>query len=168
MNIRLIISGLLWYSLLPGMIRAEIIPDTVHVQDSVIKDKKFMKDVWKKVQKVNQEYRQYKMEKPQPVAGVRGKAHDESLSQEMYYKGGERYPQRYEVEQAVEMMKGMMADTSLEYDKQAEVTFYLGQCYLQLQDHTQAALCFRKVVGEYPKNRYAQNSRQLLKQLESK
>ena len=40
--------------------KIDIKPDTTHIRDSLIKDKKFMKNVWKKVQKVNQEYRQYK------------------------------------------------------------------------------------------------------------
>ncbi|MBP7460154.1 MAG: hypothetical protein KBA26_02590 [Candidatus Delongbacteria bacterium] len=147
--------------------KIDIKPDTTHIRDSLIKDKKFMKNVWKKVQKVNQEYRQYKMEKPQAVAGVRGKVQEESLSREMYYKGGERYPQRYEVEQAIEMMRGMAADSSLPITQQAEIIFYLGQCYLQLRDSTQAVQCFRRVSAEFSRSPYVSRSRQLLKDLQS-
>ncbi len=135
--------------------------------EETVKDKAFLGNYWGQIQKVSKESdRKYKVESPQPVAGVRGKAEDETLSSEMYYKGGERYPRRSEVMAAIEMLQGKIESDAFNNTQKGEFCLYIGQCYQALNDLQDARVYYQKVVDEFGDSDAKKQAEEFLKGLE--
>jgi len=130
---------------------------------NVITNKQFNKQIWSKVKKLNKKYRQYNIEKPQSVAGVRGKAKDENLSKKMYYKGGEKYPNIIEVKKAINMLNNMLKDKEVKEDDKPEIYFFIAQCYAQLNDTINQEKYLSELIKKYPKSKYSLQAKELLK-----
>jgi len=130
-----------------------------------VKDKKFIQDVWKNMKKLDKKYSEYKTVKPEAVAGVRGKAKDETLSDMMYYKGDEVVPQKKQVMAAITKLTELAENKQIPEEDKPEILFFLGRCYLQVEDMTKAKEIFQTINDKYPESSYKQESQTYIESL---
>jgi len=126
--------------------------------------KEFMNNVWKKVSRITEEKKSFTVEKATTVAGVRGKeAQDEALTK-LYFKGGENYPSRLEIKQAVKVLKAKLNEKNLKQDE-AEIRYYIAQCQAQLGDKEAALKTYDEIITKSPNSKWAKLAKEGKKQL---
>ena len=126
----------------------------------------FMNSVWKNVNKLTKEKRSFEVEKATTVAGVRGKeAEDEALSK-LYFKGGENYPSRVELQQAIKILNEQLK-AKPEGSETAEIKYYIAQCQVQLGDKDAAAKTFDEIVTQHAKTKWASMAKEGKKALDN-
>ncbi|MFC2075454.1 tol-pal system YbgF family protein [candidate division KSB1 bacterium] len=119
----------------------------------------FMNNVWKNVNKITKEKRSFEVEKATTVAGVRGKeAQDEALSK-LYFKGGDSFPSRVELQQAVKVLQEQLKAKPADAEA-AEINYYIAQCQIQLGDKAAASKTFDEIVAKYGKTKWAKMAKE--------
>jgi tetratricopeptide (TPR) repeat protein len=114
-------------------------------------------NLWKKIQTVNKK-RAYETQQTRTVAGVRGsEAHDAILDQ-LYYKGGVRYPSRVDLSNAIQQLnKSIVADPKA--NDVPEKKFFVAQCHVQLGQQENAQKCYQDLVDNYGETKYGKLSK---------
>ena len=91
---------------------------------------------WKKIQAVTKK-QAYETQQTRTVAGVRGAEAEDAILDQLYYKGGVRYPSRVDLKNAITQMQGSIkADPKAE--AVSEMKFFIAQCHAQLGEVAEA------------------------------
>ena len=88
---------------------------------------------WKKIQSTTTK-RAYETQQTRTVAGVRGAEAEDAILDQLYYKGGVRYPSRVDLKNAItQLQEAIGADPKA--DTVAEQKFFIAQCHAQLGEN---------------------------------
>ena len=104
---------------------------------------------WKKIQ-VTTKKRAYETQQTRTVAGVRGAEAEDVILDQLYYKGGVRYPSRVDLKNAItQLQDAIKADPKAE--TVPEQKFFIAQCHAQLGETAEA----KSVYEDLTKNHLA-------------
>jgi tetratricopeptide (TPR) repeat protein len=85
---------------------------------------------WKKIQTSSQK-RAYETQQTRTVAGVRGAEAEDAILDQLYYKGGVRYPSRVDLKNAITQLQEAI-DADPKAETVSEQKFFIAQCHAQL------------------------------------
>lgn len=133
--------------------------DTAKVKVS----KEFL-DRWKRINDMTKQKREFQAQKATTVAGVRGAEAEDAVLNQLYYKGGSRYPSRMELKNAISMLQETVkADPKA--DGAAEAKYFIAQCYLQLGDKDEAQKHYNDVIQNHAATDWAKKAKEDLEQM---
>ena len=119
---------------------------------------------WKKIQKVTQQ-RAYETQQTRTVAGVRGAEAEDAVLDQLYYKGGVRYPSRVDLKNAIQQLRA-----SIDADPKAEAVpeqkFFIAQCHTQLGESAEAQAVYQEIVKNHADSDFAAAAKEELKKPE--
>lgn len=102
---------------------------------------------WKKIQTTTQQ-RAYETQQTRTVAGVRGAEAEDAILDQLYYKGGVRYPSRVDLKNAITQLQD-----AIKADPKAasvpEQKFFIAQCHAQLGENDQAKTVYQDLVANH-------------------
>ncbi|MDA0712174.1 MAG: hypothetical protein O3B73_18400 [bacterium] len=99
---------------------------------------------WKKIQ-VSSQQRAYETQQTRTVAGVRGAEAEDAILDQLYYKGGVRYPSRVDLKNAItQLQEAITADPKAE--TVPEQKFFIAQCHAQLGENDLAKGVYEDLV----------------------
>lgn len=102
---------------------------------------------WKKIQTTTKK-RAYETQQTRTVAGVRGAEAEDAILDQLYYKGGVRYPSRVDLKNAItQLQDAINADPKA--DSVPEQKFFIAQCHAQLGENTQAKSVYEDLVKSH-------------------
>jgi len=108
---------------------------------------------WKKIQVATQK-RAYETQQTRTVAGVRGAEAEDAILDQLYYKGGVRYPSRVDLKNAITQLQD-----AIKADPKAatvpEQKFFIAQCHAQLGETTQAKGVYEDLVKSHTGTEFA-------------
>ena len=108
---------------------------------------------WKKIQKVTKQ-RAYETQQTRTVAGVRGAEAEDAVLDQLYFKGGARYPSRVDMKNAIAQLT-----ESIEADPKAETVpeqkYFIAQCHAQLGEEAEAREVYSDIVKSHAKSEFA-------------
>jgi TolA-binding protein len=139
--------------------KAAAVPaDTAKVKVS----KEFL-DRWKKINDLTKQKREFQAQKATTVAGVRGAEAEDAVLNQLYFKGGNRYPSRMELKTAIaNLQETIKADPKSE--GAAEAKYFIAQCYMQLGDKAEAQKYYEDVVQTHAASPLAKKAKEDLEQ----
>jgi tetratricopeptide (TPR) repeat protein len=119
---------------------------------------------WKKIQKVA-ENRAHETQQTRTVAGVRGAEAEDAVLDQLYYKGGVRYPSRVDLKNAItQLQESITADPKA--DTVAEQKYFIAQCHTQLGETDDAKATYDDIVENHSDSDFAAQAAEELKKLE--
>ena len=119
---------------------------------------------WKKIQKVA-ENRAHETQQTRTVAGVRGAEAEDAVLDQLYYKGGVRYPSRVDLKNAItQLQESIKADPDA--DTVAEQKFFIAQCHTQLGETAEAKATYSDIVKNHGDTDFGAQAREELKKFE--
>lgn len=102
---------------------------------------------WKKIQTVNKKHA-YETQQTRTVAGVRGAEAEDAILDQLYYKGGVRYPSRVDLKNAItQLQDAIKAEPKAE--TVSEQKFFIAQCHVQLGENTEAKAAYQDLVKNH-------------------
>ncbi len=102
---------------------------------------------WKKIKQVTGK-RAYETQQTRTVAGVRGAEAEDAVLDQLYYKGGVRYPSRVDLKNAItQLQESIKADPKA--DTVPEQKFFIGQCHAQLGEAKEAKEAYNDLVKNH-------------------
>lgn len=102
---------------------------------------------WKKIQTTTKK-RAYETQQTRTVAGVRGAEAEDAILDQLYYKGGVRYPSRVDLKNAItQLQDAINADPKA--DSVPEQKFFIAQCHAQLGENTQAKSVYEDLAKNH-------------------
>lgn len=102
---------------------------------------------WKKIQTVTKQ-QAYETQQTRTVAGVRGAEAEDAILDQLYYKGGVRYPSRVDLKNAItQLQDAIKADPKAE--SVPEQKFFIAQCHVQLGETDQAKTTYQDLVTNH-------------------
>jgi TolA-binding protein len=102
---------------------------------------------WKKIQKVTKK-QAYETQQTRTVAGVRGAEAEDAVLDQLYYKGGVRYPSRVDLKNAIsQLQEAIKADP----DAKAvpEQKYFIAQCHSQLGETDIAKATYNDLIKNH-------------------
>ncbi len=133
--------------------------DTAKVKVS----KEFL-DRWKKINDMTKQKRDFQAQKATTVAGVRGAEAEDAVLNQLYYKGGNRYPSRMELKTAISNLhETIKADPKS--DGAAEAKYFIAQCYMQLGDKAESQKYYEDVLQNHADSPLAKKAKEDLEQM---
>jgi hypothetical protein len=102
---------------------------------------------WKKIQTVNKK-RAYETQQTRTVAGVRGAEAEDAILDQLYYKGGVRYPSRVDLKNAITQLQDAI-NAEPKSDTVPEQKFFVAQCHVQLGESTEAKAVYQDLAKNY-------------------
>jgi TolA-binding protein len=139
--------------------KAEAKADTAQVKASDA----FM-NRWKKIQDVTKK-QAYETQQTRTVAGVRGAEAEDAVLDQLYYKGGVRYPSRVDLKNAItQLTESIKADST--GAAVPEQKYFIAQCHSQLGETAEAKAIYEDLVKNHDKSEFAGMAREELKKLE--
>ena len=122
---------------------------------------------WKKINSLTKQKRSFQVEKATTVAGVRGSEAEDNLLKQLYYRGGTKYPSRLELKNAIDLLeKDIRLDPYA--SGVAENKFFIGQCYVQLNEREKALEAFEDILKDFPDSEYAVQAKDEMAKLKKK
>jgi TolA-binding protein len=119
---------------------------------------------WKKIQKVAKN-RAHETQQTRTVAGVRGAEAEDAVLDQLYYKGGVRYPSRVDLKNAIaQLQESIKADPDA--DTVAEQKFFIAQCHTQLGETNEAKSTYTDIVENHGDSDFAAQAEEELKKFE--
>ncbi len=119
---------------------------------------------WKKIQKVAKN-RAHETQQTRTVAGVRGAEAEDAVLDQLYYKGGVRYPSRVDLKNAIsQLQESIKADPKAE--TVAEQKFFIAQCHSQLGETDDAKATYKDIVDNLADSDFAAQAKEELKKFE--
>ncbi len=107
----------------------------------------------------------YETQQTRTVAGVRGAEAEDAVLDQLYYKGGVRYPSRVDLKNAIRQLQA-----SIQEDPDAasvpEQKFFIAQCHAQLGEPEQARSAYRDIVDNHAGSDYAELAEDELDRME--
>ncbi len=119
---------------------------------------------WKKIQKVTKK-QAYETQQTRTVAGVRGAEAEDALLDQLYYKGGVRYPSRVDLKNAISQLQEAIA-AEPEGEAVPEQKFFIAQCHQQLGELTEAKAAYGDLVKNHADTDWAKQAAAELEKLE--
>ena len=118
---------------------------------------------WKTIQKVTGK-KAYETQQTRTVAGVRGAEAEDAVLDQLYYKGGVRYPSRVDLKNAItQLQDAVKADPSA--DTVPEQKYFIAQCHAQLGEADQASAVYKDLVKNHPDSDWAKEAKAALGKL---
>jgi len=103
---------------------------------------------WKKIQSVTKK-KAYETQQTRTVAGVRGAEAEDAVLEQLYYKGGVRYPSRVDLKNAIsQLQEAIKADPSAE--GVPEMKLFVAQCHAQLGETKEAKAVYNDLIQNHP------------------
>ena len=119
---------------------------------------------WKKIQKVTKK-QAYETQQTRTVAGVRGAEAEDALLDQLYYKGGVRYPSRVDLKNAItQLQEAVAADPDGE--AAPEQKYFIAQCDQQLGETAQAKSAYSDLVKNHAGTDWAKQAAAELEKME--
>ena len=119
---------------------------------------------WKKIQSVTKK-QAYETQQTRTVAGVRGAEAEDAVLDQLYYKGGVRYPSRVDLKNAIsQLQEAIKADP--EGAAVPEQKFFIAQCHQQLGELAEAKASYTDLVKNHGDTDWATQAKAELKKLE--
>ena len=119
---------------------------------------------WKKIQSVTKK-QAYETQQTRTVAGVRGAEAEDAVLDQLYYKGGVRYPSRVDLKNAIQQLRA-----SIDADPKAEAVpeqqFFIAQCHTQLGESAEAQAVYQEIVKNHADSDFAAAAKEELKKPE--
>lgn len=107
---------------------------------------------WKKIQAITKQ-QAYETQQTRTVAGVRGAEAEDAILDQLYYKGGVRYPSRVDLKNAItQLQEAVKADPKAA--TVPEQKFFIAQCHAQLGENDLAKGAYQDLVKNYPDTEY--------------
>lgn len=129
-----------------------------------VKVSKDFLDRWKRINDMTKQKREFEAKKATTVAGVRGAEAEDAVLNQLYYKGGNRYPSRMELKNAIALLQETVkADPKA--DGAAEAKYFIAQCYSQLGDKTEAQKYYEDIVQNHASTDFAKRAKDDLEQM---
>ena len=121
---------------------------------------------WKNIKQVTGK-RAYATQKTRTVAGVRGAEADDAVLDQLYYKGGVRYPSRVDLKNAItQLWESIKADPMAE--TVPEQKFFIAQCHAQLGETKEAKEVYNDIVKNHPDTDSAKQAKEEFKKVAEK
>ena len=119
---------------------------------------------WKNIQKVAKN-RAHETQQTRTVAGVRGAEAEDAVLDQLYYKGGVRYPSRVDLKNAItQLQESIKADPKAA--TVAEQKFFIAQCHTQLGETAEAKAAYADIVAKHADSDFAAQAKEELKKFE--
>ena len=119
---------------------------------------------WKKIQNVTKK-QAYETQQTRTVAGVRGAEAEDAVLDQLYYKGGVRYPSRVDLKNAIAQLEASIkADPGA--DAVAEQKYFIAQCHVQLGEQEAAKKVYGDLVENHADSPFAKQAAGELKGIE--
>ena len=129
-----------------------------------VKVSKDFLDRWKKINDMTKQKREFEAKKATTVAGVRGAEAEDAVLNQLYYKGGNRYPSRMELKNAIAMLQETVkADPKA--DGAAEAKYFIAQCYSQLGDKAESQKYYEDIIQNHASTDFAKKAKEDLEQM---
>ena len=108
---------------------------------------------WKKIQTVTKK-KAYETQQTRTVAGVRGAEAEDAILDQLYYKGGVRYPSRVDLKNAISQLQESI---TAEPDSEGvpEMKMFIGQCHVQLGEFDEAKGIYNDLIENYSDTEFA-------------
>lgn len=119
---------------------------------------------WKKIQKVTKK-QAYETQQTRTVAGVRGAEAEDAILDQLYYKGGVRYPSRVDLKNAITQLQSAI-EADPKSDSVPEQKFFIAQCHIQLGEIDEARKAYSDIVDHHVGTPFADQAKEELKNLE--
>ena len=107
---------------------------------------------WKKIQTVSK--KAYETQQTRTVAGVRASEAEDAILDQLYYKGGVRYPSRVDLKNAITQLQD-----AIKADPKAttvpEQKFFIAQCHAQLSESAEAKAVYEDLVKNHAGTEFA-------------
>ena len=101
------------------------------------------------------------------VAGVRGAEAEDAVLDQLYYKGGVRYPSRVDLKNAItQLQEAIKADP--EGESVPEQKYFIAQCHQQLGELAEAKAAYTDLVKNHAGSDWAAQAQAELEKLEEK
>lgn len=118
---------------------------------------------WKKIQ-VATKNRAYETQQTRTVAGVRGAEAEDAILDQLYYKGGVRYPSRVDLKNAItQLQDAIQADPKAE--SVPEQKFFIAQCHAQLGENDQAKGVYQDLVKNHASTEFGKLAQEELNKM---
>ena len=119
---------------------------------------------WKKIQKTTKQ-KAYETQQTRTVAGVRAAEAEDAVLDQLYYKGGVRYPSRVDLKNAIAQLQEIVkADPTAE--SVPEQKFFIAQCHAQLGEMKEARDVYNDLVKNHATTDWAKQAQEEIKKLE--
>ena len=119
---------------------------------------------WKNIKKVAKN-RAHETQQTRTVAGVRGAEAEDVVLDQLYYKGGVRYPSRVDLKNAItQLQESINADP--EAATVAEQKYFIAQCHTQLGEKANAKSTYTDIVENHADSDFAAQAKEELKKFE--
>ena len=119
---------------------------------------------WKKIQKVTKK-QAYETQQKRTVAGVRGAEAEDAVLDQLYYKGGVRYPSRVDLKNAITQLQAFI-DGDPDAEAVAEQKYFIAQCHVQLGEPDRARIVYSDIVENHKDSPFAELATGELKNIE--
>ena len=121
---------------------------------------------WKKIQTATKK-QAYETQQTRTVAGVRGAEAEDAVLDQLYYKGGVRYPSRVDLKNAItQLQEAIKADP--EGESVPEQKYFIAQCHQQLGELAEAKAAYTDLVKNHAGSDWAAQAQAELEKLEEK
>lgn len=119
---------------------------------------------WKKIQSATRK-QAYETQQTRTVAGVRGAEAEDAVLDQLYFKGGVRYPSRVDLKNAIaQLQEAIQADP--EAESVPEQKFFIAQCHQQLGETKEARAVYSDLVEHHEGTDWAKQAAAELKKME--
>ena len=127
-------------------------------------DEKWMNAIWTQVDDIVTKEKEYKLQATVTVAGVRGAEAEDQVLDKLYYKGAKAYPTQKKLQDAVEVLRKVIAENPKSADA-PEKKFYVAQCFEKLGKKKDAKDYYLQVTKNHSKTPWADKAQKALTQL---
>ena len=119
---------------------------------------------WKKIQTTTKK-KAYETQQTRTVAGVRAAEAEDAVLDQLYYKGGVRYPSRVDLKNAITQLQEIIkADPTAE--SVPEQKYFIAQCHAQLGETDEAKGVYNDLVKNHADTDWAKQAQEELTKLE--
>jgi len=119
---------------------------------------------WKKIQTVNKK-RAYETQQTRTVAGVRASEAEDAILDQLYYKGGVRYPSRVDLKNAItQLQDAITAEPKAE--TVPEQKFFIAQCHAQLNESAEAKATYEDLAKNHATTEFGKMAQEELNKME--
>lgn len=137
--------------------------EKVEKSEEKVKVSKAFLNRWKNIQKVTKQ-KAYETQQTRTVAGVRGAEAEDTVLDQLYYKGGVRYPSRVDLKNAISQLRdAIKADP--EAEAVPEQKFFIAQCHIQLGETDEAVGVYKDIVKNHADSEYADQTKAEIERL---
>ena len=121
---------------------------------------------WKDIKKVTHQ-RAYETQQTRTVAGVRASEAEDAAVEQLYFKGGEKYPSRLDLKNAISQLQEIIKADSTAATV-PEHKFFIADCHAQLGENDQAVAVYNDLIKNHPDTEWAKQAKEQVEKLSKK